>query len=71
MMIIVMPGVYVVMMMLIIMPVAYLFGLDPNQIKEKLGSRLMESRWGGQSETTVVTLTLEQVAMPVVVFMLR
>ena len=40
---------------------AYLLGIDSGNLNEKLTTRLMESRWGGNTETTVVTLTVEQV----------
>ena len=39
---------------------AYLLGVNSALLNEKLTTRMMESRWGGQSETTVVTLTVEQ-----------
>lgn len=39
---------------------AYLLGLDEANLNEKLTTRIMESRWGGKSETTVVKLTVEQ-----------
>eukprot|EP00051_Salpingoeca_urceolata_P021427 m.336285 g.336285 ORF g.336285 m.336285 type:complete len:1061 (+) comp19795_c1_seq2:302-3484(+) len=39
---------------------AFLLGVTPEILNEKLTTRLMESRWGGKSETTVVTLTVEQ-----------
>eukprot|EP00054_Salpingoeca_dolichothecata_P025400 m.177618 g.177618 ORF g.177618 m.177618 type:complete len:1031 (-) comp25343_c1_seq7:140-3232(-) len=38
----------------------YLLGLDAGQLNEKLTTRVMESKWGGKSERTVVTLTVEQ-----------
>ena len=41
---------------------AYLLGVDQGMLQEKLTTRLMESRWGGKSETTTVTLTVEQVS---------
>ena len=40
---------------------AYLLGLEESNLNEKLTTRIMESRWGGKSETTVVKLTVEQV----------
>lgn len=40
---------------------AYLLGIDSANLNEKLTTRLMESRWGGNTETTVMTLTIEQV----------
>ena len=40
---------------------AFLIGVDPAVLQEKLTTRLMTSKWGGKSETTVVTLTVEQV----------
>ena len=40
---------------------AYLIGVEPAVLEEKLTTRVMESRWGGKTETTVVTLTVEQV----------
>lgn len=40
---------------------AYLLGVDPALLQEKLTTRIMESRWGGKTETTTVTLTVEQV----------
>eukprot|EP01147_Barroeca_monosierra_P002529 gene2529-5449_t len=39
---------------------AYLLGVDVNLLKEKLLTRIMESRWGGKTEMTTVTLTVEQ-----------
>eukprot|EP00039_Didymoeca_costata_P008665 m.114735 g.114735 ORF g.114735 m.114735 type:complete len:1149 (-) comp14177_c1_seq5:2155-5601(-) len=39
---------------------AYLLGIDPNALTEKLTTRLMESRWGGKVESTTMTLTVEQ-----------
>ena len=39
---------------------AYLLGVDKAMLNEKLLSRVMESRWGGKTESTTVTLTVEQ-----------
>eukprot|EP00047_Mylnosiga_fluctuans_P003550 m.229694 g.229694 ORF g.229694 m.229694 type:complete len:1076 (-) comp11945_c0_seq1:83-3310(-) len=39
---------------------AYLLGLQEADLNEKLTTRLMKSTWGGKTETTVVTLTVEQ-----------
>ncbi|EDQ91894.1 uncharacterized protein MONBRDRAFT_31331 [Monosiga brevicollis MX1] len=39
---------------------AYLLGVEPAVLNEKLTTRIMESRWGGKTETTTVTLTVEQ-----------
>ena len=39
---------------------AYLLGLDEGLLNEKLTTRVMESRWGGKSEITTMTLTIEQ-----------
>lgn len=39
---------------------AYLLGIDPNRLQEKLTSRKMDSKWGGKSETIDVTLNQEQ-----------
>lgn len=46
---------------------AYLMGVSSALLQEKLTTRVMESRWGGKSERTVVTLTVEQVCDYVVV----
>lgn len=35
-------------------------GLDSGVLNEKLTTRIMESRWGGKSEKTTITLSLEQ-----------
>lgn len=40
---------------------AYLLGVNAELLQEKLTTRIMESRWGGKTETTTVTLTVEQV----------
>jgi myosin-1 len=42
---------------------AFLIGVDAAVLQEKLTTRLMTSKWGGKSETTVVTLTVEQVRL--------
>uniref|UniRef100_A0A915PJ71 Uncharacterized protein n=1 Tax=Setaria digitata TaxID=48799 RepID=A0A915PJ71_9BILA len=39
---------------------AYLLGLKPSAIREKLTSRQMESRWGKQTEQINVTLNVQQ-----------
>ncbi|XP_076007422.1 unconventional myosin-If [Genypterus blacodes] len=39
---------------------AYLLGIDPNRLQEKLTSRKMDSKWGGKSESIDVTLNQEQ-----------
>jgi myosin-1 len=39
---------------------AFLLGIDAELLESKLLTHLMESRWGGKVETTVVTHTLEQ-----------
>lgn len=39
---------------------AYLLGIDPNRLKDKLTSRKMDSKWGGKSESIDVTLNQEQ-----------
>lgn len=39
---------------------AYLLGIDPNRLQEKLTSRKMDSKWGGKSESINVTLNQEQ-----------
>eukprot|EP00043_Microstomoeca_roanoka_P013204 m.129196 g.129196 ORF g.129196 m.129196 type:complete len:1070 (+) comp15693_c0_seq1:90-3299(+) len=39
---------------------AYLLGVDVNLLEAKLLTRIMESRWGGKTETTTVTMTVEQ-----------
>eukprot|EP00730_Choanoeca_flexa_P019151 TRINITY_DN9345_c0_g3_i1.p1 TRINITY_DN9345_c0_g3~~TRINITY_DN9345_c0_g3_i1.p1 ORF type:complete len:1057 (+),score=322.91 TRINITY_DN9345_c0_g3_i1:85-3255(+) len=39
---------------------AYLIGVEPTVLQEKLTTRLMTSKWGGKNETTVVTLSVEQ-----------
>lgn len=41
---------------------AYLFGVDAELVKSKLTSRVMDSKWGGQSETIHMQLNLEQAA---------
>lgn len=40
---------------------AYLLGVNDELLREKLTTRLMESRWGGKTDVTTVTLTVEQV----------
>nr|XP_020636437.1 unconventional myosin-If [Pogona vitticeps] len=39
---------------------AYLLGIDKVRLNEKLTSRQMDSKWGGQSESINVTLNVEQ-----------
>uniref|UniRef100_A0A673A8G4 Osteoclast-stimulating factor 1 n=1 Tax=Sphaeramia orbicularis TaxID=375764 RepID=A0A673A8G4_9TELE len=39
---------------------AYLLGIDPNRLQDKLTSRKMESKWAGKSESINVTLNQEQ-----------
>uniref|UniRef100_A0A7N9AY96 Osteoclast-stimulating factor 1 n=1 Tax=Mastacembelus armatus TaxID=205130 RepID=A0A7N9AY96_9TELE len=39
---------------------AYLLGIDPNRLQDKLTSRKMDSKWGGKSESINVTLNQEQ-----------
>ncbi|GIX88889.1 unconventional myosin-Ie [Caerostris extrusa] len=39
---------------------SYLFGVDAELVKSKLTSRVMDSKWGGQSETIHMQLNLEQ-----------
>ncbi|KAM9384735.1 unconventional myosin-If isoform 1-T2 [Pholidichthys leucotaenia] len=39
---------------------AYLLGIDPNRLQDKLTSRKMDSKWGGKSECINVTLNQEQ-----------
>ncbi|XP_015665521.1 unconventional myosin-If [Protobothrops mucrosquamatus] len=39
---------------------AYLLGIDKDRLDEKLTSRKMDSKWGGQSESINVTLNVEQ-----------
>ncbi|KAK2835280.1 hypothetical protein Q5P01_015764 [Channa striata] len=39
---------------------AYLLGIDPSRLQEKLTSRKMDSKWGGKSESIDVTLNQEQ-----------
>ena len=40
---------------------AYLLGITAEALEEKLTTRLMESKWGGKTDVTTMTLTLEQV----------
>lgn len=39
---------------------AYLLGIDPTRLQEKLTSRKMDSKWAGKSESINVTLNQEQ-----------
>ncbi|XP_013862815.1 unconventional myosin-If [Austrofundulus limnaeus] len=39
---------------------AYLLGIDPSRLQDKLTSRKMDSKWGGKSESINVTLNQEQ-----------
>lgn len=39
---------------------AYLLGIDPKRLQDKLTSRKMDSKWGGKSESINVTLNQEQ-----------
>lgn len=39
---------------------AYLLGIDPQRLQDKLTSRKMDSKWGGKSESITVTLNQEQ-----------
>ncbi|XP_038138343.1 unconventional myosin-If [Cyprinodon tularosa] len=39
---------------------AYLLGIDPQRLQDKLTSRKMDSKWGGKSESINVTLNQEQ-----------
>ncbi|XP_035228007.1 unconventional myosin-Ie-like [Stegodyphus dumicola] len=41
---------------------AYLFGVDSELVKTKLTSRVMDSKWGGQSETIHMQLNPDQAA---------
>uniref|UniRef100_A0A3B3SIM4 Osteoclast-stimulating factor 1 n=1 Tax=Paramormyrops kingsleyae TaxID=1676925 RepID=A0A3B3SIM4_9TELE len=41
---------------------AYLLGINQEGLKSKLTSRIMDSKWGGKSETISVTLNTEQAA---------
>ncbi|GFR06154.1 unconventional myosin-Ie [Trichonephila clavata] len=41
---------------------SYLFGVDTELVKSKLTSRVMDSKWGGQSETIHMQLNIEQAA---------
>lgn len=51
------------MMMIVVLKFpAYLLGLNEEQIRTKLTSRNMESKWGKQTENIDVTLNVEQAA---------
>lgn len=39
---------------------AYLLGIQDSYLTTKLTSRVMESKWGSQSESIQMTLTIEQ-----------
>eukprot|EP00041_Stephanoeca_diplocostata_P026295 m.705816 g.705816 ORF g.705816 m.705816 type:complete len:1074 (+) comp22930_c0_seq1:209-3430(+) len=39
---------------------AYLLGVDADTLLTKLTTRVMESKWGGKTESTTVTMTVEQ-----------
>ncbi|KAJ8287983.1 hypothetical protein COCON_G00006420 [Conger conger] len=39
---------------------SYLLGISQNGLKEKLTSRIMDSKWGGKTESIAVTLNTEQ-----------
>ncbi len=39
----------------------YLLGVSASSLNEKLSTRVMESKWGGKTETTTMKLTVEQV----------
>uniref|UniRef100_H3CXS5 Osteoclast-stimulating factor 1 n=1 Tax=Tetraodon nigroviridis TaxID=99883 RepID=H3CXS5_TETNG len=39
---------------------AYLLGINPDRLQDKLTSRKMDSKWGGKSESITVTLNQEQ-----------
>lgn len=39
---------------------AYLLGIQDSHLTTKLTSRIMESKWGSQSESIQMTLTIEQ-----------
>lgn len=39
---------------------AYLLGIDPNRLQDKLTSRKMDSKWGAKTESINVTLNQEQ-----------
>lgn len=39
---------------------AYLLGIDPNRLQDKLTSRKMDSKWAGKTESINVTLNQEQ-----------
>ncbi|XP_048880374.1 myosin IEb isoform X2 [Brienomyrus brachyistius] len=41
---------------------AYLLGINQDGLKNKLTSRIMDSKWGGKTETISVTLNTEQAA---------
>jgi len=39
---------------------AYLLGVEPENLKDKLTGRVVESKWGGKSETIQMKLNVEQ-----------
>ncbi|KAL0171635.1 hypothetical protein M9458_031946, partial [Cirrhinus mrigala] len=39
---------------------SYLLGINQDGLKSKLTSRIMDSKWGGKTETISVTLNTEQ-----------
>ena len=39
---------------------AYLLGVEANALKDKLTGRIMDSKWGGKSESIRVQLNVEQ-----------
>lgn len=39
---------------------AYLLGIDPTRLQDKLTSRKMDSKWAGKTESINVTLNQEQ-----------
>ncbi|XP_014677764.1 PREDICTED: LOW QUALITY PROTEIN: unconventional myosin-Ie-like [Priapulus caudatus] len=41
---------------------AFLLGVSPQDVQTKLTSRIMDSKWGGKTETINVTLNVEQAA---------
>lgn len=50
----------VIMLLLVLQFPAYLLGVDAGALQEKLTGRIMDSKWGGKTESIRVQLNVEQ-----------
>lgn len=54
------PLFYFPLLLLVLQFPAYLLGVDPAALQEKLTGRIMDSKWGGKTESIRVQLNVEQ-----------